>query len=260
MNPYKILGIPNTASKDEIKNAYEKIVDTYQVDTEKDSDDYYLMEDKISEANEAYNLLINDLKYKEIRSLIENEQFLSAETELNLIADQNNAEWNYLKGFVMLKKGWVQSGVNHLKTAAELNPTNTEYKETMTILSRKINAIKQNYVRSMTAANMKSNQNNMNMCGGNNGGGNNMCNDMGSLGNLMGGANPLGNMMGGANPLNNAMSNANAGAPTPNMGATPPGANGMNGNPLQNMLLQNLFSGGNSGGMNMCGNGGGKMC
>ena len=184
MNPYKILGIPPTASKDEIENAYERIVDTYQIDNA-DSDDYYLMEDKISEANEAYNTLINDLKYKEIRSLIENEQFISAETELNLISDKNNAEWNYLKGFVMLKKGWVQSGVNHLKTAAELNPTNPEYKETMAILSRKINTIKQNYARAAAAANIKANQNNMNMCGGNNGGGNGMCGDMGNLGNML---------------------------------------------------------------------------
>ncbi|MCQ2968636.1 MAG: DnaJ domain-containing protein [Clostridium sp.] len=250
MNPYKILGIPPTASKDEIENAYERIVDTYHVDNT-DSDDYYLMEDKISEANEAYNTLINDLKYKEIRNLIESEQFISAETELNLISDKNNAEWNYLKGFIMLKKGWVQSGVNHLKTAAELNPTNPEYKETMAILSRKINAIKQNYVRAATAANMNANQNNMNMCGGNNAGNNGMCGDMGNLANMMGGSNPL------ANPI----ANNPASASTPNGGMPQnPANNVMNGNPIQNMLLQNLFSSGNNGAMNMCGNSGGKMC
>lgn len=258
MNPYKILGIPPTASKDEIENAYERIVDTYQIDNA-NSDDYYLMEDKISEANEAYNTLINDLKYKEIRNLIENEQFISAETELNLISDKNNAEWNYLKGFVMLKKGWVQSGVNHLKTAAELNPTNPEYKETMTILSRKINTIKQNYARAAAAANMKANQNNMNMCGGNSGAPNGMCGDMGNLGNMMGGGNPLGNMMGGnANPMNN--NPAGGAVPNGGMAQNPAGGNGMNGNPLQNILLQSLLSGGNNNAMNMCGNGGGKMC
>ena len=257
MNPYKILGIPPTASKDEIENAYERIVDTYQIDNA-NSDDYYLMEDKIYEANEAYNTLINDLKYKEIRNLIENEQFISAETELNLISDKNNAEWNYLKGFVMLKKGWVQSGVNHLKTAAELNPTNPEYRETLTILSRKINTIKQNYARAAAAANMKANQNNMNMCGGNGGAPNGMCNDMGNIGNMMGGGNPLGNMMGGnANPMNNP---AGAAVPNGGMGQNPTGGNGMNGNPLQNMLLQSLLSSGNNNAMNMCGNGGGKMC
>lgn len=248
MNPYKILGIPPTASKDEIESAYERIVDTYQIDND-NSDDYYLMEDKISEANEAYNTLINDLKYKEIRNLIENEQFISAETELNLISDKNNAEWNYLKGFVMLKKGWVQSGVNHLKTAAELNPTNPEYKETMTILSRKINTIKQNYARAAAAANMKANQNNMNMCGGNSGAPNGMCGDMGNLGNMMGG---------NANPMNN--NPAGGAVPNGGMAQNPAGGNGMNGNPLQNILLQSLLSGGNNNAMNMCGNGGGKMC
>ena len=45
MNPYKILGIPPTASKDEIESAYERIVDTYQIDNA-NSDDYYLMENK----------------------------------------------------------------------------------------------------------------------------------------------------------------------------------------------------------------------
>ena len=91
MNPYKILGIPPTASKDEIESAYERIVDTYQIDNA-NSDDYYLMEDKISEANEAYNTLINDLKYKEIRNLIENEQFISAETELLVDVSSRIAE------------------------------------------------------------------------------------------------------------------------------------------------------------------------
>ena len=52
MNPYKILGIPPTASKDEIESAYERIVDTYQIDNA-NSDDYYLMEDKISEAKKT---------------------------------------------------------------------------------------------------------------------------------------------------------------------------------------------------------------
>ena len=159
----------------------------------------------------------------------------------------------------MLKKGWVQSGVNHLKTAAELNPTNPEYKETMTILSRKINTIKQNYARAAAAANMKANQNNINMCGGNSGAPNGMCGDMGNLGNMMGGGNPLGNMMGGnANPMNN--NPAGGAVPNGGMAQNPAGGNGMNGNPLQNILLQSLLSGGNNNAMNMCGNGGGKMC
>ena len=86
-----------------------------------------------------------------------------------------------------------------------------------------------------------------------------MCGDMGNLGNMMGGGNPLANMMGGnANPMGN--NPAGGAVPNGGMAQNPTGGNAMNGNPFQNMLLQSLFSGGNNGAMNMCGNSGGKMC
>ena len=228
-----------------------------------------LAEDKLSELNTAYNSLINEYKYKDIRELIEKQQFLSAETQLNLITDKSSAEWNYLQGFVLLKKGWFKAGVNHMKVAAELNPDNEEYQEALMVLAKKVRQMKANYARAMQSN--AAAQNNNNMCGG--GGGNqaNMCGGQGSGGGIdpnvlnmlmnnagnMGGANPMG---GGANNMAGAANNAN-----PMNGATNPlnnmagMANNMGGNPMQNMLLQSLLGGGGNG-MNMCGNGGGGMC
>lgn len=242
MNPYKILGVRPNASHDEIKAAYDNLVNTYSSQDFENFSDEFLVEDKLAEINDAYNALNNEKKYKEIRSLIESEQFINAETELNLIADKNSPEWNYLKGFVMLKKGWFQSGVNHLKTAAELNPSNTEYKETLMHLSRKINEMKRNYARAVTANN---NSNNMNPCGGPSN--NNMC------GNPTGGSGDMSALMNMLSGMNGVNGNNSSGIPTGN----PIPQN----NPLQNMLLQNLMSQGGNG-MNMCGNpgGGGKMC
>lgn len=242
MNPYKILGVRPNASHDEIKTAYDNLVNTYSSPDFESYSDEFLVEDKLAEINDAYNILNNENKYREIRSLIESEQFINAETELNLIADKNSPEWNYLKGFVMLKKGWFQSGVSHLKTAAELNPTNTEYKETLMYLSRKINEMKRNYARTFAASN---NTNNMNPCGGSSN--NNMC------GNPTGGSGDMSaimNMLGGMNGMNGN-----------NQSAVPTGNSAPQSNPLQNMLLQNLMSQGGSG-MNMCGSpgGGGGMC
>lgn len=242
MNPYKILGVRPNASHDEIKAAYDDLVNTYSSQDFESFSDEFLVEDKLAEINDAYNALNNENKYREIRNLIESEQFINAETELNLIADKNSPEWNYLKGFVMLKKGWFQSGVNHLKTAAELNPSNTEYKDTLMHLSRKINEIKRNYARTVAANN---NTNNMNPCGGSSN--NNMC------GNPTGGSGDMSaimNMLGGMNGMN---ANNQSGVPT---GTSMPQSN-----PLQNMLLQNLMSQGGNG-MNMCGSpgGGGGMC
>lgn len=238
MNPYKILGVRPNASYDEIKAAYDNLVNTYSSSDSENFSDEFLAEDKLAEINNAYNTLNNERKYKEIRNLIENNQFINAETELNLISDKNSPEWNYLKGFVMLKKGWFQSGVTHLKTAAELNPNNQEYKDTLIHLTRKINEIKRNYARYASA----NNSNNMNPCGGSNN--NNMCgNPAGGSGDMSAIMNMLGNMNG-----ENATNGQNTNTPPPS-------------NPLQNMLLQNLMSQGGNG-MNMCGGSGGpgKMC
>ena len=138
MNPYKVLGIRPNASLDEIKDAYESLANTYNTNEFNGSPEEFLAEDKLSEINEAYTFLVNDLKYKDIRTLIENKQFLSAETELNLLGDKNSPEWNYLKGFVLLKKGWFQAGVTHLKAAAELNPSNSEYQEALMVIAKKV--------------------------------------------------------------------------------------------------------------------------
>ena len=107
MNTYKVLGIRPNASLDEIKTAYESLANTYDISNYQGSSEEPLAEDKISELNTAYNSLINEYKYKDIRDLIENQQFLSAETQLNLISDKSSAEWNYLEGFVLLKKDYI---------------------------------------------------------------------------------------------------------------------------------------------------------
>ena len=252
MNPYKVLGIRPNASKDEIELAYKNIIESNNLNANSDNPVEFLTEEKLSKVNEAFYTLTNESKLKEIRDLIESEQFLAAETELNLISDKNNAEWNYLKGFVMLKKGWFSAGVNHLKTAVELNPDNEEYQETMHLLSRKVNQIRANYAR---IASQNNSQNNMNMCGSGSGGG------MGNSGDMCGGnqanaANILNSMTGGANPLGGG-ANPLGGNANPLSSGNPLGGGMPNGNPLQSMLMQNLMSPNN---MNMCGNGGGGMC
>ena len=249
MNPYKVLGVHPNASKEEVENAYRDLIENPKFD-DGDNPMEFVTTERLNEVNDAFYSLINTFKYKEIRNLIENEEFISAETELNLISDKKNPEWNYLKGFVMLKKGWMQAGITHLKTAYELEPSNLEYKETLQILNRKVAQIKHHYAKVAAARNSSQGGD---MCGGGSGGGMDMCGG-GSQPNPGMGGNPfdnLANMAGqGGNPLGGNQ----------NMGGNPfAGMGGGNqGNPLQNMLLQNMMSPNN---MNMCGGGnGGGMC
>lgn len=254
MNPYKVLGIRPNASLDEIKDAYESLANTYNTNEFNGSPEEFLAEDKLSEINDAYTFLVNDLKYKDIRTLIENKQFLSAETELNLLGDKNSPEWNYLKGFVLLKKGWFQAGVTHLKAAVELNPSNSEYQEALMVIAKKVKQMKVNYAKA-TRYNSANSSNNS-MCGGS-GQSNNMCGGSGSGGggidpnilNLL--MNSAGNSM-GANPMaGNPMSNTPPNTDTPNTGMNSSDFGG-NSNPMSN--LGNMMGGMGSNPMSNLGN------
>lgn len=138
MDPYKVLGVLPESSTSQIKDAYSKILDTYNVKKTEDADNLSLFEEKIQEANEAFRILTNDIACEEVRDLIDKDDFVLAESKLNLVSDYSSAEWNYLKGVLLLKKGWVDSGMNHIEKAANLNPYNLEYINTINKLKEKV--------------------------------------------------------------------------------------------------------------------------
>ena len=144
MDPYKLLGVsPNSTSK-EVTDAYKNIIENY-LNEGTDENSRSLYNEKLSELNEAYRLISQNITFEEVRELIGVDDFLSAEAKLNLVSDDSSPEWNYLTGVLLIKKGWIHSCVNHLKKAAKLNPYNTEYKNTLSTLNQKINFIKTNY-------------------------------------------------------------------------------------------------------------------
>lgn len=59
---YKVLGVPETASKDEIKRAYRKLAQKHHPDTNKNDTE---AEHRFKEVSEAYSILSNDDKRKE---------------------------------------------------------------------------------------------------------------------------------------------------------------------------------------------------
>ena len=60
-DPYKVLGVPRDASKDEIKRAYRAKAKEYHPDLHPDDP---LAADKMNEINEAYDMLNNPEKYQ----------------------------------------------------------------------------------------------------------------------------------------------------------------------------------------------------
>ena len=125
-NPYKVLGVSPNATDDEIKQAYRELARKYHPDKYRDSDLSDLAEEKMKEINAAY---------EEIQQLRRqggsenNYQHTGTQYRLYAVAEASrNAEWHFLMGCVMLKKGFYVDAQRMFDRACEMDPGNAEYR------------------------------------------------------------------------------------------------------------------------------------
>mgnify|MGYP002581333041 FL=1 len=172
MNPYEVLGVKPGASQEEIKSAYRKLVKQYHPDQYVDNPLKDLAQEKLSEINQAYEMLKNsggDSNYSssstransgyntgsnsyssntpiyaEVRSLIQMRNISVAESKLNAIK-QRDAEWYYLYGNVMMAKGWFESAYNNIQRACAMDPNNFEYRQALQQLQARSRGYSQTY-------------------------------------------------------------------------------------------------------------------
>lgn len=68
-------------------------------------------------------------QFADIRRLINANRIADAEELLDGVSSaQRNAEWNYLKGIVNYRKGWLDNALSYLSNACNMDPTNMEYR------------------------------------------------------------------------------------------------------------------------------------
>ena len=152
-DPYEVLGIPRTATDDEVKTAYRNMARKYHPDNYTDNPLSDLAQEKMQEINEAYDTIVRarqggghadggyqnggyrapnggPSRYRDIRQMIMQNRLMDAEMLLDGIpAASRDAEWNYLKGSVLYKKGWLEEAYNHFATACRMDPDNMEYRQ-----------------------------------------------------------------------------------------------------------------------------------
>ncbi len=148
--PYQILGVSPDASDEEIKKAYRNLARKYHPDKYQDSDLADLAAEKMKEINAAYeeiqkirsgkgnqngsfsgnpNASGGDARYAEVRMLINQNQIQRAEQILNAVdPSEQNAEWKFLMGCVMLKKGYYVDAQRLFDQASAMDPRNDEYR------------------------------------------------------------------------------------------------------------------------------------
>ena len=161
MNPYEVLGVPENATDEQIKNAYKELVKKYHPDRYQDNPLADLAEDKLAEINEAYDTIMrirsgsgqsgygygstnnysygnsdgyNDsgsygtADYQQVRRSIDAGNRGAAEQILNQTADRS-AEWYFLNGVIASRKGWYDEAASNLQAAVNMEPSNFEYRQ-----------------------------------------------------------------------------------------------------------------------------------
>ncbi|MBM7581204.1 curved DNA-binding protein CbpA [Caldicoprobacter guelmensis] len=115
--------------------------------------------EKMQEVNEAYSLLMGNKSgsgtysessrayeyndgatnvFQQVREKINAGDYSQAEALLNRIRDRN-AEWHYLKGLILWRRGWYSEAYSHLQTAVNMDPGNLEYRNALMMLSSSMN-------------------------------------------------------------------------------------------------------------------------
>lgn len=149
-NPYQVLGVSPDATDEEIKQAYRALARKYHPDKYRDSDLADLANEKMKEINAAYEEIqkmrasrssgtsgggssysgaSGNTQYAEVRRLINSNELYEAERRLRAIDPSGqNAEWHFLMGCILLKRGYYLDASKMFDRACGMDPHNEEYK------------------------------------------------------------------------------------------------------------------------------------
>ncbi len=153
-DPYEVLGVSKNASDEEIKNAYRALARKYHPDNYADNPLSDLASEKMKEINEAYDEIVNMRKgsstnstgsqrgpvrpeYAHIRTLISNNMLDEAQRKLDEFqTNERDAEWYFLSGSVLYKRGWYSNAYSSFATAVNMDPNNAEYRQALNNMQR----------------------------------------------------------------------------------------------------------------------------
>ena len=161
-DPYQVLGIPSTATDEEVKKAYRNLARKYHPDNYHDNPLEDLAQERMKEINEAYETIRTQRKaaqsggqsyggytggysqgynagayggvWQRVRLAISQGNLNLAEELLNAQTD-HNGEWNFLKGAVCYKRGWMDESRRYYETAVQMDPGNAEYQRALDMLN-----------------------------------------------------------------------------------------------------------------------------
>jgi tetratricopeptide (TPR) repeat protein len=166
-DPYRVLGVNQNASDEEIKKAYRELARKYHPDNYQNNPLADLAEEKMKEINEAYDTITKqraggytaggsggysgspnsgsgysggyqrqtygsaDPAYARVRNYINAGDLNTAERLLR------DAEWYFLTGSIAYRRGWLDEAMQNYTIAVQMDPNNVEYRQAYAMMQQR---------------------------------------------------------------------------------------------------------------------------
>lgn len=147
-NPYEILGLTSSATRDEVEAKYNELRAKYQADRFLPGDAGEEASEKLQQIEVAYRDILQsyeeqkqtetftqDEDYSEIQKLIADNQLDKAQAKLDerVVRD---AEWHYVQSILFYKRNWFLESKKQLELACQMDPNNARYKQSLEKLTK----------------------------------------------------------------------------------------------------------------------------
>lgn len=164
-DPYKVLNISSTATDEEVRRAYRELVRKYHPDNYHNSPLAEEAQRRMQEINVAYDQIqcersgrttgpgshaqqqsyggyagyggyqygqqrAGSPAFQQVRMAINRNDLGMAEQLLDRMAE-HNGEWNFLKGTICYRRGWVDEARRYYQTACQMDPGDPEYRQAL---------------------------------------------------------------------------------------------------------------------------------
>jgi len=137
LNPFQVLDLPVTASKEQIRSAYRELARRWHPDRFMEGPERDWANEKMAEINAAYHACLRGEKpsadpEEERRALGRIEQMIHSghyQSARRMLMDITTrcAEWNYLFGALLLRLCENEKALIYLGVAARQQPDNVKY-------------------------------------------------------------------------------------------------------------------------------------